>query len=296
MQPPHGAAGSPLSPSDAFDVPVLVRRSSPLTPGRRPTPVQLDNAHAAWPLSGGIPSAGIYRVMTTWRDVIDAALTVGRDPTGWLTAVPKLAWSELLARRAPLLAYLGRRATVGTKSGYLIEPNVVYRDGTEQTAQAALGYRIGMTMAEWACRGLMRLGPTTHAEAVRPAGAGPAWTVAQGLPDLVGLHTYWPTTWLVEAKGGRKLKRPALVKGAAQLTRPRLMEAPHMRGLCGTSLEPCLFVTIDAERVAIPAVQEPETPAGLAGDELLALARSRLLVYLSLEALPRSELSIVPVG
>src|SRR5260221_14215906 len=35
-------------------------------------------------------------------------------------------------------------------SGYLIEPNAVDQSGTEQTARGAVGYRVGMTMAEWA--------------------------------------------------------------------------------------------------------------------------------------------------
>jgi hypothetical protein len=57
---------------------------------------------------------------------------------------------------------------------------VVYTDGTESTAGAAFGYRIGMTMAEWACGGLMSLGPTTHAEAQTPLGAGRTCCSANG--------------------------------------------------------------------------------------------------------------------
>ena len=81
-----------------------------------------------------------------------------------------------------------------------------------------------MTMAEWACRGLMGLGPTTHAEAITPADAGPAWSSTKSLPDLVGDHPANPTTCLVEAKGHRKLMRPKLVKGAQQLSNAECLD------------------------------------------------------------------------
>jgi hypothetical protein len=169
-----------------------------------------------------------------------AAMTVGRYPAPWLSALPALAWSELLARWSPLMAYLRRsrspKAQLGM-SGWLVEPNDVYRRATEKTAQAAFGYRIGMTMAEWACRGLMGLGPTLHAEAFQPADAGPAWSPKSGLPDLVGSHQNAPTTWLIEAKGGRRVGKGDLTKGADQVSRPDLMSGPHVRLVCGASLE-----------------------------------------------------------
>lgn len=284
---------------DAFDVPVLVRRSSPLVPGRRPNPSTLDRARQPWPAPSAIPPDGLYRVSTTWRDVIDAAISVGRDPTAWLSAVPALAWSELIARRSPLAAYLGRRPTLGTGGARLsVEPNVVYRQGTERSARAAFGYRIGMTMAEWACRGLMGLGPTTHAEAVTPPGAGPAWATSKSLPDLIGLHPATPSTWMVEAKGRRKLMRAQLLKGARQLSTPRLLDGAHMRILAGASLEPRLFMTIDVEHVPGAA---PITPLSVADpedsdDALLALTRSRMLLFLCLSAIPATQRRVVPVG
>lgn len=167
MQPPPGAAGAPIKAQDAFDVPVVVRWSAPLRPGRRPSPSRLDKMHAPWPTPGAVPSQdGQYRVVTTWRDVMYAAIMVGRDPTASLRDVPTLAWAEIVARTSPLVAYLGRSPypTSPGGSGFVVKPNVVYQDGTEQTAQAAFGYRIGMTMAEWACRGLMGSGPTLRAE------------------------------------------------------------------------------------------------------------------------------------
>ncbi|MFH9863631.1 hypothetical protein [Streptomyces sp. NPDC017202] len=42
------------------------------------------------------------------------------------------------------------------------------RQGTEASAFGAFGYRLGMTMAEWACRSLMGLGGTWHIENSRP--------------------------------------------------------------------------------------------------------------------------------
>lgn len=131
----------------------------------------IDYDDLPWPPVRDVPPPGWYLVPTTWRDVIDAAMAVGRDPFAWLAAVPALAWAEITARRSPLRAYLQRArnaAGVAAVTGYSLEPNVVYLEGTEKTARALFAYRIGMTMAEWACRGLLRLGPTVHAEAIRP--------------------------------------------------------------------------------------------------------------------------------
>ncbi|MEV7232066.1 hypothetical protein AB0M79_34420 [Polymorphospora sp. NPDC051019] len=297
MQPPVGASGALLNPVDAFDVPVLVRRSSPLAPGRRPHPSHIERADQSWPVVNDVPPDGLYRVQTTWRDIIDAALTVGRDPTAWLASVPNLAWSEIVARRSPLVAYLGRQPRSGDNR-YRIEPNVVYREGTERSARGAFGYRLGMTMAEWACRGLMGLGPTTHAEAVTPGNAGSAWSNVSSLPDLVGDHPGTPTTWLVEAKGHRKVPRSALLKGARQLSNPNLLTGPHMRVLCGASLEPQLFMSIDIEAVVTEECSGRQADADPVSDDeaLLALARSRMLLYLALIAIPVTERRIVPVG
>lgn len=298
MQPPSHAGGIPLQPVDAFDVPVLVRRSSPLVPGRRPHHSRIERADQPWPTPGNVPAGGLYRVATTWRDVVDAALSVGRDPTAWLVAVPALAWSEIIARRSPLAAYLGRQSTP-SGTGARVAPNVVYRDGTERSARAAFGYRIGMTMAEWACRGLMGLGPTTHAEAVTPADAGPAWSAFGSLPDLVGDHPTSPTTWLIEAKGRRRMARRDLIKGARQLSNPGLLNGPHLRVLCGTSIEHCLSMTIDIEEHTVDGhPQLRRNAANLVEDDesLLALSRSRMLLYLALTAISPTERRIVPIG
>ncbi|HWO66954.1 MAG TPA: hypothetical protein VNO31_43670 [Umezawaea sp.] len=292
MLPPRGATNSLIGISDAFDVPVFVRRSTPLTPDARPKPSLVTGVVTPWPRAGEVPPSGAYRVGTTWRDVIDAAVSVGRDRTAWLAAVPSLAWAEILARRSPLSAYLvrtrHRSSTGGT--GFTLEPNVVYTDGTEVTAKAAFGYRAGMTMAEWACRGLMGLGATVHAEAHAPTGAGRAWSVPGGLPDLVGYHPATGLPWLVEAKGSKRIGKPMLAKGAQQLRRPGLMDGPHVKVLCGTSLADRVFVTLDVEEdLGTP-------PSASEDDRLLTLALSRMLLYLALVALPRRSWTVLPVG
>src|SRR5690242_10240504 len=112
MLPPQGAADITMSAPDAFDIPVFVRRSSPLEPAPRPTAVMLSQASNAWPTPADMPPDGNYLVTTTWRDILDAAITVGRDIAPWIAAVPQLARREILARRYPLSAYLIRRQAV----------------------------------------------------------------------------------------------------------------------------------------------------------------------------------------
>lgn len=302
MFPPPGVADQPVNAADAFDVPVFVRHSSPLAARTRPVPRQVEKAVAPWPPTRDIPPAGAYLVTTTWRDIIEAAGVVGRDPVPWFTAMPALAWREYMARCSPLMAYLRRQPSANTSpgsSGYLLEPNAVYYHGTERTARAAFGYRVGMTMAEWVCRGLMGLGPTFHAEARRPVGAGPAWSPTGRLPDLVGDHWRPPATWLVEAKGARRPGLTFLAKGVLQLTGYGLMSGDHVRVLCGASLEPRLFVTVDVEVLPTWAPWDgpPIVPDPAADDSVLVdLARSRMLTYYSLRALPSDALSVRPIG
>ncbi len=82
-------------------------------------------------------------------------------------------------------------------------------------------YRLGMTMAEWACRGLMGLDPTVHAEDV-PSLPEPGlpWSPKDGQPDLVGFHRKSARTWLIEAKAARRLGKPELAKDVIQLCQP----------------------------------------------------------------------------
>jgi len=303
VTPSKDASDQPVGLADAFDVPVFVRHSSPLEPESRPRQSRVDRAWQPWPGTPRAPRTGGYLVPTTWREVLDAALTVGRDPLPWLTVMPGLAAAEIIARRAPLAAYLHRAASITAGgTGYQLEPNAVYREGTEKTARAMFGYRIGMTMAEWACRGLMGLGPTIHAEATMPPDYAPMWSPANSQPDLVGYHWLFPQTWLIEAKGNRRLGKTNLRKGATQLSVPYLMKGPHMRVLCGTSIEHRVFMTIDIE--AIDDDSDAKDDPGTGGrpspdendEELVVLASSRMLNYYVLQGLPRSALTVRPIG
>ncbi|MFJ8254189.1 hypothetical protein [Streptomyces sp. NPDC094466] len=311
MQPPPwaGTVDTPISPPDAFDVPVFLQRSSPLVPAARPSPAEVASARQPWPKGSDIPSDGAYLVGTTWRALLDAAITVGRDISPWLTVAPRLARHEIMARRYPLSAYLVR-------AGREVVPSVVYSHGTESSTRTAFGYHVGMTMAEWACRN-MGLGPTTHAESAVPPGAAPGWAKAPGLPDLFGTHPGTSELWLVEAKGSRRLGLRPRNKGAKQLDVGALLPVPHQRVLCGTSLERRLFMMIDVESPELP--EEPPLDSAVTGAEasrypgagstgadrgaperddeaLLELARSRMLTYLALTSLRQSGLRVTPVG
>lgn len=297
MQPPAGAGAgdTPISAPDAFDVPVFLHRSSPLTPAPRPSPAQVASAHQPWPKCTGIPADGAYLVGTTWRALLDATTTVGRDIGPWIAATPRLARREIMARRSPLSASLVR-------AGQEVVPSVVYSHGTESSTRTAFGYHVGMTMAEWACR-MMGLGPTTHAESAIPQGAAPGWAKTSSLPDLFGTHPAASELWLVEAKGSRRLGLRPRVKGAKQLDVGTLVPVPHQKVLCGTSLERRLFMMIDVE--GAPTAGSPGDISADSTDEetleqddeaLLELARSRMLTYLALASLPRDGLRITAVG
>jgi hypothetical protein len=78
---PNGTTSRLLRARDAFDVPVIVRQGSPLAPERRPARNRVDSASVPWPTADRVPPSGDYLVTTTWREVLDAALRMGRDPT-----------------------------------------------------------------------------------------------------------------------------------------------------------------------------------------------------------------------
>ena len=294
MLPPPGAAGGLIAADDTIDIPVMLRRG-PLDPVRRPYPRTIDGVAQPWPAALNPPS-GRYLVRATWRDILDAATCVGRDPVDWLAAVPELAYAG-----APLVAYLGRAAHAGgpVPGAFQLRPNVVYQHGTESSALGTFGYRLGMTMAEWASQALLGLRPTAHAEANPPTHFGPGWTTQLGLPDLIAYRPGSSLPWLIEAKGRRRLGLPALRDGAQQLCRPGLMAGPHVRVLCGTSVEHRVFVTLDIEEVQPRPVTAPSFgPTDPEPDEdwLLDLARARMLTFLLLRGTPRDQLRITPVG
>jgi hypothetical protein len=299
-----------MVPADAFDVPVFVRRSSPLQAGRRPSRERVQACSSPWPARGHVPPTGDYLVTTTWRDVLDAALTVGRDVTPWLAKVPQLARMEIVARQSPLRAYLHRvphpaPPVSGTHTtNRVVVANDVYKHGTEITARGAFSYRVGMTMTEWICRGWLGLGPTIHAESAVPPGADPvAWAELAGKPDLFGVHSLHPKTWLIEAKAARRLYKPKLTKGTEQLVAGgQAHGGAHAKVLCGASLEEQLFVSVDFES---GAETEPDTGLALLPEEpdvaedegtLYAAARSRMLTYLLLRSATHSALRIAPVS
>ncbi|WP_461001147.1 hypothetical protein [Streptomonospora sediminis] len=113
-------------------------------------------------------------------------MTVGRDLHPWLVHHPERAGQELVARVAPLQAYLTRtRASTPALPGHRLLPSLAYTQGAEASARGAFAYRLGMTMAEWACRRLMGLGPTTHAETAAPF-VVQDWFGDGRRPDLFG--------------------------------------------------------------------------------------------------------------
>jgi hypothetical protein len=234
---------------------------------------------------------------------------------------PRYAHGELVARVAPLYAYLGAHSVKpqypvpGTK-GRRLTLNPVYAYGTERSAKNAASYRLGMTMAEWACRSLMGLGQTEHLELGGPIPAlvnifkDPKLM----LPDLWGQHQAEDLYWLIESKGG-DVGLGALRKGWAQLAAGSkiLGSYAHRIVLVGACVRPGddLFLTIDHD---LHLGQPPLTSAGFdihdesvvgagnledrlgdSDDALIGAARAQMLVYLSLRSAPASQLRTVLV-
>jgi hypothetical protein len=307
VHPGRGAVDDPIAIDDGFDVPVFVRHSSPLKPPGRPRPKAVRAAWAPLP-PGAVPGPGDYLVRTSWRAVLHAAITVGRDVTPWLSRVPRLAELEIVSRCAPLRAYLRRQRVDGAPPRYRIAPNEVYQRGTEITAKGAFSYRVGMTMAEWLCWGQLGMSHSLHAEDSYPPDTDPdRWDGLARKPDLLGVHGSAPRSWLVEAKAQRRLTKLKLREGAAQLDLDGLVDGPHRRVLCGTSLEDCLFMTLDIDTrdpaPGSPAAADPDpdpdpgrVPDPATDDEALYhLARSSMLVFLALTG-NAAGTTVVPVG
>lgn len=114
----------------------------------------------------------------------------------------------------------------------------------------------------------------------------------------------------MEAKGGRWLNDQSRRKGVTQLHVGHLLPAAHHKVLCATGLQRRLHMAIDVERWSPPQPQDTADDAGAETDTqldegtvlehddgvLLALARSKLLVYLTLRSIPAANLSLVAVG
>jgi hypothetical protein len=203
---------------------------------------------------------------------------------------PGLAAAEIAMRVNYMIAYL-RRVPLTHPAGAAhtaARPNQVLLRMTERSGQASFGYRVGMTMTDWVARRLVGLASTTHAEHDAPPEAGTAWKTTKSLPDLYGRDGA-NALWLLEAKGGRKVRQGDLRKGVSQLTTPRLVKGTHNKLLCGASVEDRLFVTID---VADPQPFVP-WPEDLSAPPDLDHLRSRLLLYLALYSLPDSARHLV---
>lgn len=301
--------------ADSVDIPVLFRDG----PARRPYKKWRTATAGRWLSPGAFPeSDGWYLPATTWRDVVKAATEVGRDVTPWLHRAQQLARSELVARVAPLYAYLGIHTYAGQyahNAGRRLTVNAIYEHGTERTAKSALGYRLGMTMTEWACRYLMGLGQTWHIE---DGGPDPALRdlfrdPARSLPDLWGLHTGEDAYWLIEAKGGN-VRKNSLDEGWHQLKEGSkiLHSYQHRLILCGASVQRQgdLFLTIDHERHSgkPPSAAHRESSSrpqsvgvsedyiGNSDDALMGAARTQMLVYLAMRSAPRQRVRAVGVS
>ncbi|MEU3556387.1 gamma-glutamyltransferase [Streptomyces fragilis] len=321
----------PLRYVDAIDIPVLFRD----VPGGRTRSEWRRNDHAAWTGTSFPSSNGWYLPTTTWRNILQAAVGVGRDISPWLNR-PHYAMREMGARIAPLNAYLDLHEADrlhGYNAGRRLTANVVLEQGTEASAVGAFSYRLGMTMAEWACRSLMGLGETWHIENSWPlgirdpaAGTKPAKGKKHPRPDLWGQHHAEGRHWLIEAKGG-DIKSAQLDRGWEQLLGGCTVLHPHGVDhrvvLCGAALKRGvgpkndLFVIIRHEhhpgaqggsltsasgdgtaptegQSAEELLDEDDT-----GELLLDVARSQILTYLALRALEASAFSrlrLVPVA
>lgn len=263
---------------------------------------------------------GWYAPTTTWREIIKAATEVGRDVTPHLQNQPRYAHAELVARVAPLYAYLGaqdvkpRYPLPGAKCRRLTW-NPVYAHGAERSAKTAAGYRLGMTMAEWACRSLLGLGQTEHLElgGPIPALSDTFKDPKKKLPDLWGCHEEEKLYWLIEAKGG-DVGVDRLREGWQQLAAgSKVLGAyAHRTVLVGASVRhgDDLFLTIDHDLHSgrpprHPAGSEPDdrTPGpgnledhlGDSDEALIGVARAQMLVYLTLRSTPLPQLRTVPV-
>lgn len=294
-------SSQPLQPRDGVLLPVNVAGKIAKKGEARPDPRTVAKKHPAWPRTWP-PKDGWYSVATTWREILDAARSVGQDPFVLRGRYPLLVNRELMARTFPLMAYLHHDATATPVS---LRPSPVYEPGAEASAKAALAYRLGMTMTEWVARYLVSLPPTKHFEhGPPPVGAGPDWSRPNApRPDLwIETASTSPSLWVMEAKGRRHLNQESLRKGAAQLRvlKGRVLNVPHYRVLVGTSVERQVFCIVRHEMHdptrRLGGVRPPDdsTPDP-EGFDPYDLARRELLTYQFLAAQPRARHRILRV-
>lgn len=98
--PSPEVSASELAWRTPLTYPIVLRRSSSLRAERRPHKNRISSAWSPWPTVGEVPATGDYVVITTWREVIDAAMTAGCNAFGWLAAVFR---ASLLQRSLPVV-------------------------------------------------------------------------------------------------------------------------------------------------------------------------------------------------
>ncbi|GAA2255036.1 hypothetical protein GCM10010232_50390 [Streptomyces amakusaensis] len=230
---------------DAIDIPVLFRDG----PGGRTRRGWRRTDHDEWTGVGFPSKDGWYLPTTTWREILHAAISVGRDISPWLSH-PHYAVREIGARVAPLNAYLDLHDAPSLhhhSAGRRLTANIVLEQGTESSAFGAFSYRLGMTMTEWACRSLMGLGQTWHIENSWPQGIKDPASGVKAVkgqknprPDLWGKHLAESRYWLIEAKAGT-ITRAQLdhgwkqVQGGCSVLHPHGLD--HRLLLCGTGIK-----------------------------------------------------------
>ncbi|MER6364783.1 hypothetical protein [Kitasatospora sp. NPDC001527] len=311
MIPPADAADFTFTLDDALDVPVRVRSDGDLSKwDRRKAP----KAVQPWPAADVLPVDGEYLATTTWRQLVTAAAGAGRDLAPWLRKTPAFAVNELIARVAPLQAYLSLKDVPAptAAAGRRLFVNAVYRHGTERSAHAAFGYHLGMTMAQWLTVGMAGLPATVHLEACGiPALTDPA----KKLPDLYGNHVAEALPWLIEAKARKSLGATDMRGGQAQLDQASAeIAVPHRQMLCGTVLpEPGRWEDDHLVMMVHTALVGPSPGGGVhslpdppggpgvppldeSPDELLSVARDQLLVFRALAFGAVQDLRIVPLA
>ncbi|WAL74587.1 hypothetical protein OU787_25680 [Kitasatospora sp. YST-16] len=311
MIPPPDAADFTFTLADALDIPVRVRSDGDLTKWHSR---QAPKAVQPWSTAGTLPPDGEYLATTTWRQLVLAATSAGRDLAPWLGKTPALAVNELIARVAPLQAYLALEdvAAPAGAAGRRLFVNTVYRHGTERSAHAAFGYHLGMTMAQWLTVGMAGLPATVHLEA---CGIPELTDPTKKFPDLYGNHVVEALPWLIEAKAGKALGEPEMRKGQGQLNQASAkLAVPHRQVLCGTVLpkphrwKDDHLVMMVHTALAAPSPDGsvyslPDPPSGgdappldETPDELLRATRANLLVFRALAFGAVQDLRVVPLA
>lgn len=176
------------------------QRRIPLTERQHRTIVQQAGDHAAEP-----------RREIISRNRADAASSAS------VTSTPKCSASTPRARRSRSAS--SAAVSVAAASSSTTSLSVVRRSAASRASRSLVCRDTLMLVSSSATNGTL---PTVEQIARRRGEAkGDDWRP--------------PQTWLVEAKTARRADKPHLAKSACQLSAPGLMNASHMRVLCGTN-------------------------------------------------------------